>query len=152
MLLFCSKHDCKKSWKISTSRTLFRTRIWKNCDFAWFGRKIKINRDLVEMLQNFIDTYIKRHIDDVQSFVTFRISLDFFIFSIKILRVSVGKKKSRLIQNVTKLFTSSICIIIEVSVKFRRILNKFRFILVFWPKYVKSQSEAKPEAIKYCWG
>jgi len=83
------------------------------------------------MLQNFIDTYIKRHIDDVQSFVTFRISLDFFIFSIKILRVSVGKKKSRLIQNVTKLFTSSICIIIEVSVKFRRILNKFRFILVF---------------------
>ena len=44
------------------------------------------------MLRNFIDTSIKIHIDDVQSFVTFRISVDFFIFSIVILRVSVGKK------------------------------------------------------------
>jgi len=49
-------------------------------DFAWFGRKIKINRDLVEMLLNFIDTSIKIHIDDVQSFVTFRISVFFFYF------------------------------------------------------------------------
>jgi len=44
------------------------------------------------MLRNFIDTSIKIHIDDVQSFVTFRISFDFFIFSIVILRFSVEKK------------------------------------------------------------
>jgi len=92
------------------------------------------------MLRNFRDTFIKIHIDDVQSFVTFRISVDFlFIFSIAILRVLIQKiKKSRLTRNVTKLFTSSICIFIEVSVKFRRILNKFRFILIFQPKRVKS--------------
>ena len=54
-----------------------------------------------------------------------------------------------------KLFTSSICIFIEVSVKFRRIQNKFRFILILRPKRVKSQLElhlsaAKPEAINCC--
>ena len=57
-------------------------------------------------------------------------------------------KKSRLILNVTKLFTSSICIFIEVCVKFRRILNKFRFILIFRPKYVKSQLELHLNAAK----
>jgi len=54
--------------------------IGKNCHFVWFGRKIRINRHLVEMLRNFIDTSIKIHINNVQSFVTFRISVDFFIF------------------------------------------------------------------------
>jgi len=63
-----------------------------------------------------------------------------------------NKKKLRLIRNVTKLFTSSICIFIEVSVKFHRILNQFWFILIFRPKRVKSQLElhlsaAKPEAV-----
>jgi len=43
----------------------------KNCYFARFCRKIKINRDLVGMLRNFTDTSIKIHIEDVQSFVAF---------------------------------------------------------------------------------
>jgi len=34
----------------------------KNCKFARFSQKIKINRDLVGMLRNFTDTYIKIHI------------------------------------------------------------------------------------------
>jgi len=42
--------------------------------------KIKINRDLVGMQRNFTDTSIKIHIEDVKNFVTFRISLDFFLF------------------------------------------------------------------------
>jgi len=50
-----------------------------SCDFTRFGRKIKINRNLFRILRNFTDTSIKTHIDDVQSFVTFRVSLDFFI-------------------------------------------------------------------------
>jgi len=41
---------------------------------------LAINRDLDEMLRNFIDTSIKIHIDNVQSFVTFQISVDFFYF------------------------------------------------------------------------
>jgi len=46
------------------------------------------------MLRNFIDTSIKIYIDDVKSFVTFRISVDFFfIFSIAILRGSAKKIK-----------------------------------------------------------
>jgi len=129
----------KKREKVQPLGHFFGLALEKNCDFAVFGQKIEINRDLVEMLRNFIDTSIKVHIDDVQSFVTFRISVDFFIFSIANLRVLVEKiKKSRLIRNVTKLFTSSICIFIEVSVKFRKIMNKFRFILIFRPKRVKS--------------
>jgi len=32
------------------------------------------------MLRNFIDTGIEIHIDDVQRFVTFQISVDFFYF------------------------------------------------------------------------
>jgi len=58
-----------------------------NFDFTRFGRKIKINRNLFRILRNlfrilrnFTDTSIKIHIDDVKSFVTFRISLDFFLF------------------------------------------------------------------------
>jgi len=149
MLLFCSKHECEKSWKISTSRTLFRTRTWKkNCDFAWFSQKIKINWDLVEMLRKFIDTSIKIRIDDVQSFVTLRVSVNFFYF--------FNCDFVRFGRNVTKLFTSSICIFIDVSVKFCKILNKFRFILIFRPKRVKSQLElhlsaAKPEAVNCLW-
>jgi len=131
--------SAKKREKVQPLGHFFGLTLEKNCDFAWFGQKFGINRYLVEMLWNFIDTSIKIHIDDVQSFVTFRISVDFFISSIAILRVSVEKiKKSRLIRNVMKLFTSSICIFIEVSVKFRRILNKFRFILIFRSKRVKS--------------
>ena len=93
MLFFCSKHECKKAWKSSTSRTGLA--LEKNCDFAWFGRKIKINRDLVEMLRNFIDTSIKIHIDDVKSFVTFRISVDFFLFFQLRLCAFRSKKKKK---------------------------------------------------------
>jgi len=49
-------------------------------DFSRFGRNIKINRDLVGIQQNFIDTSIKIHIEYMKSFVAFRISLDFFNF------------------------------------------------------------------------
>ena len=124
------------------------------CDLTRFGRKIKINRNLFRILRNFTDTSIKIHIDDVKSFVTFRISLNFFYFFDWNAqnRNWKNKKKSPLIRNVTKLCTSSICIFIEVSVKFRRILNKFRFILIFRPKRIKSQLElhlsaAKSEAV-----
>jgi len=108
--------SAKKREKVQPLGHFFGLALEKNCDYAWFGQKIEINRDLVELLRNFIDTSIKIHIDDVQSFVTFRISVDFFfIFSIANLHVSVEKiKKLRLIRNVTKLFTSSICIFIEV--------------------------------------
>jgi hypothetical protein len=55
------------------------TRTWeKNYDFAHFGRKIKINLELVGMLQNFGDTSIKIYIEDLQISVAFRISLDLF--------------------------------------------------------------------------
>jgi len=130
----------------------------KNCDFAWFGRKIKINRDLVGMQRNFIETSIKIHIEDVQSFVTFRISLDFFYFFNRNFACfgRKNKKQSRLIRNVSKLFTSSICIFIEVSIKFRSIPTKCRFILIFQLKRVKSQlewhlSEAKPATVNCSW-
>jgi len=76
--------SAKKREKVQPLGHFFGLALEKNYDFAWFGRKIKINRDLVEMLRNFIDTSIKIYIDDVQSFVTFRISVDFFIFSIAI--------------------------------------------------------------------
>jgi len=83
--------SAKNRKKVQPLGHFFGLALVKNCDFAWFVQKIEINRDLVEMLRNFIDTSIKIHIDDVQSFVTFRISVDFFIFSIAILRVSVEK-------------------------------------------------------------
>ena len=72
--------SAKKREKVQPLGHFFGLALEKNCDFVWFGRKIKINRDLVEMLRNFIDTSIKIHIDDVKSFVTFRISVDFFYF------------------------------------------------------------------------
>jgi hypothetical protein len=50
----------------------------KNCDFVRFGQKIKINLDLVGMLQNFTDNYIKIHIVGLHSFVAFRINIDLF--------------------------------------------------------------------------
>jgi len=50
----------------------------KKLRFCMFGRKIKINRDLVGMLRNFTYTFIKIHIEGVKSLVAFRISLDFF--------------------------------------------------------------------------
>jgi len=140
MLFFVLNMSAKKRGKVQPLGHFFGLALEKNCDFALFCQKIEINRDLVEMLQNFIDTSIKIHIDDVQSYVTFRISVDFFyFFNCEFAHFDrKNKKKSRLIRNVTKLFTSSICIFIEVSVKFRRILNKFRFILIFRPKRVKS--------------
>jgi len=70
--------SAKKREKVQFQGHFFGLALEKNYDFAWFGQKIKINRDLVEMLRNFIDTSIKIHIDDVQSFKTFRISVDFF--------------------------------------------------------------------------
>jgi len=72
--------SAKKREKVQPLRHFFGLALEKICDFAWFGQKIEINRDLDEMLRNFIDTSIKIHIDDVQSFVTFRISGDFFLF------------------------------------------------------------------------
>jgi len=72
--------SAKKREKVQPLGHFFGLALEKNCDFAWFGQKIEINRDLVEMLRNFIDTSIKIHIDDVQSFVTFRISVNFFCF------------------------------------------------------------------------
>jgi len=39
----------------------------KNCDFARLGRKIKINRELVGMLQNFTYTFTKIDIEGLQS-------------------------------------------------------------------------------------
>jgi len=86
--------SAKKREKVQPLWHFFGLELEKNCEFAWFGQKIEINRDIVEMLRNFIGTSIKIHIDDVQSFVTFRISVDFFfIFSIANLRVSVEKIK-----------------------------------------------------------
>jgi len=52
----------KNREKIQPLGHFFGLELEKNCDFARFGRKIKINRDLVEMLQNFRDTSIKIHI------------------------------------------------------------------------------------------
>jgi len=140
MFFFVLNMSAKKREKVQPLGHFFELALEKNCDFAWFGQKIEINRDLVEILRKCIDTSIKIHIDDVQSFVTFRISVDFFyFFNCEFAHFGrKNKKKSRLIQNVTKFFTSSICIFIEVSVKFRRILNKFRFILIFRLKRVKS--------------
>jgi len=48
-----------------------RRALEKNCDFERFGRKIKINQDLVGMLRNLTDT-------DLQSSVKFRTNLDLF--------------------------------------------------------------------------
>jgi len=140
MLFFVLNMSAKKREKVQLLGHFFGLALEKNCDFVWFGQEIEINRDLVEMLRNFIVISIKIHIDDVQSFVTFRISVDFFyFFNCDFARFGRKNKKiSRLIRNVTKLLTSSICIFIEVSVKFRKILNKFRFILIFRPKRVKS--------------
>jgi len=55
----------KKREKVQPLGHFFGLTLEKNRDFAWFGQKIEINRDLVEMLRNFIDTFIKIHIDDV---------------------------------------------------------------------------------------
>jgi len=84
------------------------------------------------------------------------VSIFFYFFNCDFARFGrKNKKKSTLIRNVTKLFTSSICTFIEVSVKFRTVLNKFQFILIFRPKRVKSQLElhlsaTKPEAVNLC--
>jgi len=112
-----------------------------NCDFTRFGRNIKINRNLFWILRNFTETSIKIHIDDVKSFVTFRISLDFFYFFDRNAqnRNWKNKKKSTLIRNVMKLCTSSICIFIELSIKFRSILTNPQFILNFLLKRIKLQ-------------
>ena len=110
-------------------------------DLTCFGRKIKINRNLFRILRNFTYTSIKIHIDDVKSFVTFRISLDFFYFFDRNAQIRnwKNKKKSTLIHNVTKLCTPSICIFIEDSIKFRSISTKSRFISIFWPNHAKLQ-------------
>jgi len=100
--------SAKKREKVQPLGHFFGLALEKNCDFAWFGQKIEINRDLVEMLRNFTDISIKIHIDDVKSFITFRISVDFFyFFNCEFARFGrKNKKKLRLIRNVTKLFTS----------------------------------------------
>ena len=51
------------------------------------------------MVRNFIDTSIKIHIDDVQSFVTFRISVDlFYFFNCDFARFGRKKEKSHSLQ------------------------------------------------------
>jgi len=72
--------SANKREKVQPLGHFFGLALEKNCDFALFSQKIEINRNLVEMLRNFIDTCIKIHIDDLQSFVTLRISVDFFYF------------------------------------------------------------------------
>jgi len=52
----------------------------KKLRFCTVQLKIKINHNLAKMLRNFIDTSIKIHIEDLQSSVTFRISLNIFYF------------------------------------------------------------------------
>ena len=48
------------------------------------------------MLRNFIDNSIKIHIDDVQSFITFQISVDFFyFFNFDFARFGRKNKKNR---------------------------------------------------------
>jgi len=72
-------------------------------------------------------------------------------------KIAIEKpKKSIHIWNVMKLFTSPKCIFIEASVNFRKILNKFWFILIFRPKRVKSQlkqyfSATKAETLNCLW-
>jgi len=61
--------SAKKREKVQPLGHFFGLVFEKNWNFAWFDQKIEINKDLVEMLRNFIDTSIKIHIDDVQSFV-----------------------------------------------------------------------------------
>jgi len=79
--------------------------------------------------------------------VVSQLQLTAVVSSIVILRVSIEKiKKSRLIRNTTKLCTSSMCIFIEVSLKFRSIQTKSRFNLIFRPSRTKSQFFSKCES------
>jgi len=55
MLFLCTKHTCKKNEKIQLLCYFFGRVLGKNYDFTCFGRKIKINQDLVGMLWNFTD-------------------------------------------------------------------------------------------------
>jgi len=59
IIFFVLNMSAKKREKVQPVGHFFGLALEKNCDFAWFDQKIEINRDLVEMLQNFIDTSIK---------------------------------------------------------------------------------------------
>jgi len=85
--------SAKNSEKFQPLGHFFELAHGKKLRFLWFGRKIKINRDLVGIQWNFIDTSIKIHIEDVQSFVTFWISLDFF-FNCDFARFGQKNKKN----------------------------------------------------------
>jgi len=71
VIFFVLNMSAKKREKVQPLGHFFGLALEKKIDFAWFGQIFEINRDLVERLRNFIDTSIKIHIDDVQSFVTF---------------------------------------------------------------------------------
>jgi len=60
VIFFVLNMSAKKREKDQPLGHFFGLALEKNYDFAWFGQKIKINRDLVEMLRNFIDTSIKK--------------------------------------------------------------------------------------------
>jgi len=56
-VVFCSKHECKKAWKSSTSWTLFRTRTWKKLRFCMVRSK---NRNKSRLSRNATKLY--RHL------------------------------------------------------------------------------------------
>jgi len=86
--------SAKKREKVQPLGYFFGLALEKNYDFAWFGQKIEINQNLVEILRNFRDTSIKINIDVVQSFVTFRISVVLF-FNCDFARFDRKNKKNR---------------------------------------------------------
>ena len=65
LFFFFLNMSTKNREKIQPLGYFFGLALGNKCDFVWFGRKIKINRDLVGMQRNFIDTSIKIHIEDV---------------------------------------------------------------------------------------
>jgi len=50
VIFFVLNMSAKKREKVQPLGHFFELALEKNCDFAWFGQKIEINRDLVEML------------------------------------------------------------------------------------------------------
>jgi len=53
VIFFVLNMSAKKREKVQPLGHFFGLALEKNCDFEWFGQKIEINRDLIEMLRNF---------------------------------------------------------------------------------------------------
>jgi len=129
MLFFVLNMSAKKGEKIQPLGHFFGLALEKNQNKSRLSRNVtKLCRHLYKNTYRWCAKF--RNIPNKCRFFIHFFNCDFARFD--------RKKKSRLIRNVTKLFKLSICIFIEVSIKFRRILNKFRFILIFRPKRVKS--------------